>query len=325
MDKTQRQLNLIHLLKNTHLPISVITIAHEFNCTQKTIRRDIEQLRNQRNAPWFISANLIHRDKSWQHPIELQGYWFDKKEIESLFALNQIIQQLSSSGLKQQLEPFQRRINELLTKEISPHQNPLTSKVKIIEIAERPVAVNVFETAVQALAENKQIHIHFWNRHTNQHTQRTLSPQQLIRYKDNWLIDAYCHLRKALRSFSLEAITQIQLRAETSVVIPPNELQDHYQSAYGIYAGKANNTAILQFSAYRSRWIQSEQWHPKQTLQLNELGELIMTLPYNEDEELIQEILRYGPDVTVLKPERLKQKIIEKLKQTLTCYCRDKF
>ncbi|NCN44123.1 MAG: hypothetical protein CO158_01320 [Piscirickettsiaceae bacterium CG_4_9_14_3_um_filter_43_564] len=320
MDKLHRHTALIRLLKATHLPIALTSLTQQFNCSEKTIRRDLEQLKAQHNAPWFISNNQVYCDKSWQHPIELQGYWFDKKEIESLFALNQIIQQLSASGLKHQLEPFQHRINELLTQETNPHNNPLTRKVKLIEIAERAVPDLVFETLVQALAENKQVHIHFWNRHTDQHTQRTLSPQQLIRYKDNWIVDAYCHLRNALRSFSLEAITEIQLHPLPAKEIDPKTLNEHYQTAYGIYAGQANKTAVIKFSPYIARWVQNENWHPQQigTWQPDQSYQL--QIPYNQDNELVQDILKYGEHAEVRQPPELREKIHQKLKEALKHY-----
>jgi len=42
---------------------------------------------------------------------------------------------------------------------------------------------------------------------SNQKTgQRTLSPQHLTHYRDNWYLDAWCHTKKALRTFLLDNI-----------------------------------------------------------------------------------------------------------------------
>ena len=32
--------------------------------------------------------------------------------------------------------------------------------------------------------------------------QRDISPQRLVHYGDNWYLDAWCHTKQALRSFS---------------------------------------------------------------------------------------------------------------------------
>jgi hypothetical protein len=46
---------------------------------------------------------------------------------------------------------------------------------------------------------------HTPRKHTQ--TDRSLSPQQLIYYRDNWYIAAYCHYRKELRVFAIDNIS----------------------------------------------------------------------------------------------------------------------
>lgn len=323
MNKAQRLPQLVQTLKNAHFPISLKALSQQFNCSLKTTRRDINELKVERNAPWFILNNAVYFDASHAHGIEMQGYWFDQKEIESLFALNHIIEQLSPGALKQQLQPFQNRMNDFLV--FDQHLNPLTEKVKLIEIADRKTDPAVFETITQALAENKQVTIQFWNRFKNQIIPRTLSPQQLVRYKDNWIVDAYCHLRNALRSFSLEAIQSIELLETNSKPVSKKTIKDYFQSSYGIYAGKATQVATVRFSPYVSRWVQYEQWHPQQTGQWQPDGFYHLTIPYHEADELIQDVLKYGEEAEVIAPAELRQQVHQKLKKTLLHYSRDRF
>jgi hypothetical protein len=44
-------------------------------------------------------------------------------------------------------------------------------------------------------------------RHTSQ---REISPQRLTHYRDNWYLDAWCHLRDELRSFAVDAIKTVK-------------------------------------------------------------------------------------------------------------------
>ena len=237
-------------------------LAEQAGCCEKTIRRDLKFLIDERNAPFFMHYGFVEKDKSAPQTIELQGFWLNKQEIESLFTLNQIIEQLSPGVLQQQIKPFQGMIQKLLETEHT--QTSLSQKVKLIEIAERKVDNNVFQTIVQALSQNKQLSIQFWGRESNTQTQRTISPQQLVRYKDNWKLDAWCHLRNDLRTFSLEAIQTIGLLNLTNQPIATKTLKTHFESSYGIFAGQADQYATLMFSPYITRWVQFEQWHPKQ-------------------------------------------------------------
>jgi len=45
-------------------------------------------------------------------------------------------------------------------------------------------------------------------------------------------------------------------------------LHDFLHSLYGIFTGKAEHTAILEFSQARSHWVADEHWHPEQQSQM---------------------------------------------------------
>jgi predicted DNA-binding transcriptional regulator YafY len=323
MNKALRQYRLRKCLADAHFPVQLSTLAQQFQVSEKTIRRDIETLVCDYNAPWFIHDNKIYLDKARQHSIELQDYWFSRQEVESLFALNHIIEQLSPGALKSQLEPFKNRIQGLLTDEENGHD--LSVKIKLLEMASRPVQQPIFQGVVQALAENKQMQIVFWNRYKDETLLRTLSPQRLIRYKDNWIVDAYCHLRKGIRSFSLEAIESIELLSHAAKEMPEAEMQAHFQSSYGIYAGKANQQALIKFSPYISRWVQYENWHPEQIGHWSIDQSYQLKIPYIKDEELIQDILKYGEHAEVLEPPELREKIQQKLQNTMKLYAGTSF
>jgi predicted DNA-binding transcriptional regulator YafY len=90
--------------------------------------------------------------------------------------------------------------------------------------------------------------------------------------------------------------------------IAPDELKDHFQSSYGIFAGKPKHSATLIFYPPVTREVASIQWHPEQISEWQGDNYQI-TIPYNDDRELLREILKYGNSVEVIKPALLKNKI----------------
>jgi len=318
MNKTDRQRQLIEYLKSAKtFPIAVKSLAERFERCERTILRDITE-QSEKGSAWYILDNTVYVDKSRKQTIQLHDYWFTKEELEALFSLNQIISQLSPGSLKTQLETLIARMSKLLKDETQ--QTDLAAKVKLIEIADRTIQPQVFQNITAALTENKRLKIEFWSRENNQTTNRTVSPLQLVRYKDNWKIDAWCHLKQGLRIFSLEAINQADVINESVIEIDDKTLQNHYQTSYGIFAGQANKQAVIQFTPYIARWVQYENWHPQQQSQWDKNGNYLLTLPYNQDQELIQDILKYGADAKVLQPIELQEKIKQKLKETLAEY-----
>ena len=65
-----------------------------------------------------------------------------------------------------------------------------------------------FQSLAQATLELKKVHIHHYNRQRVDTTERDISPQQLVHYRDNWYVDVWCHLLNKLLNFSIDAISE---------------------------------------------------------------------------------------------------------------------
>ncbi len=98
------------------------------------------------------------------------------------------------------------------------------------------------------------------------------------------------------------------------------ELEEHYASAYGIFAGRANKTAVLRFTAERARWVADERWHPQQAGQFLTDGRYELRFPYRDPRELVMDILRHGREVEVVGPEALRAEVRSALKAALGQY-----
>jgi proteasome accessory factor C len=100
------------------------------------------------------------------------------------------------------------------------------------------------------------------NRDCQQYTQtnRTISPQQLIYYRDNWYIAAYCHYRHELRVFAIDNISSAKILEQSAELIEPEQLEEFLTSSYGIFSGIAQHIAILEFSKSRAKWVADESW-----------------------------------------------------------------
>ena len=147
-----------------------------------------------------------------------------------------------------------------------------------------------------------------------------MSPQRLVHYRDNWYLDSWCHLRKALRSFSIDAILQLEVGQEVAIEIDEDILDRELESGYGIFSGVKTREAVLRFRPELARWVSREQWHPKQKGEFDESGFHLLRIPYSQDTELVMDILRHGADVEVLQPQQLRQKVIDRIEEMRELY-----
>ena len=69
--------------------------------------------------------------------------------------------------------------------------------------------------------------------------ERKVSPQRVVFYRDNWYLDAFCHLRNEMRSFSIDALESAQETDRPAVSVDDAVLKEELESTYGIFAGKS--------------------------------------------------------------------------------------
>ncbi|HEB62973.1 MAG TPA: WYL domain-containing protein, partial [Gammaproteobacteria bacterium] len=53
-------------------------------------------------------------------------------------------------------------------------------------------------------------------------------------------------------------------------------------------------------------------------------GKYELQIPYSDERELLMEILKYGPDVEVIAPEELRNKVSQYLQQAIQHYQTEK-
>ena len=151
-----------------------------------TFKRDIAKLRDRLGTPIVFDRDLGgYRLDTPQDATELPGFWFTQDEILALMTIQSMIEQLDPGLLGPKLKPLRKRLDDMLTHQgLDPQQ--LTQRVRAMSAGKRRLPLAAFETIAKATFERKQVQVKHHNRLTGETLERTLSPQQLIHYRDNW-------------------------------------------------------------------------------------------------------------------------------------------
>jgi predicted DNA-binding transcriptional regulator YafY len=322
MDRTERFYKIEHLLAERRV-VPVKVFLEDLEVSLATFKRDIEYLRSRLNAPieWDREAGGYRYVDSARgaKKHELPGLWFNASEIHALLTMQHLLSGLEPGLLTPHVQPLLARLRTLLSgDDHSPGE--IERRIRIIRIAARPVKLQFFELAATATLKRRRLAVTYWARSKDETTGRELSPQRLVFYRANWYLDAWCHLRNGLRSFSIDGIRKAELRDARAKNVSETELDEHLASGYGIYSGKRTEWARLRFSATAARWVASEEWHPKQRSRTGADGSYVLEIPYSSDQELVMDILRHGADVEVLAPEKLRTGVKEALAAALRNY-----
>jgi predicted DNA-binding transcriptional regulator YafY len=102
--------------------------------------------------------------------------------------------------------------------------------------------------------------------------------------------------------------------------VSDKECQEHFAESYGIFSGKATQRAKLRFTPEHARWVAGENWHGQQVGSFDKEGYFNLEFDYNQDPELVMDILKHGSGVEVIGPANLKARVKAELKKAFDKY-----
>ena len=318
MNQFDRVFQLHRLLAGRRTGRSFDELQTELDCSRSSVRRAIDYLRDVLGAP------LVHDDErggyvyEGENSYELPGLWFSAQELSALLVLEEVIEKQPLGLLSESLKPFRARL-EHLAQQSGLGLPEWRFRLRLLRMAGRS-AGSQFAPIAEALVRRRQTRIDYHARSDDRMAPRVVSPQRLTLYRDNWYLDAWCHSRKALRTFALDRIIAAEMLLEPAHEVDAVSLDETLTTSYGIFAGKATATATLRFSSHAARWVAAETWHPQQQDERTDDDGLVRRLPFHRSEELIMDVLRHGADVEVLEPAELRREIELRLRRALAIY-----
>jgi predicted DNA-binding transcriptional regulator YafY len=324
MDRTERFHLIDQMLCNRRV-VSRAQFLDALEVSPATFKRDLEYLRDRLAAPivWDRErGGYCYEQGEGGEQFQLPGLWFNTSEIQALLSMDALLQNLQPGVLSQHIEPLRSRIRMLL--DDGDHSvDEISRRIRIIPLAAKAYRSENFQGLCQALLSRKCVDMTYYSRPTDSSSERRVSPQRLIYYRDNWYLDAWCHLRQGLRSFSIDAIQALEIISEAAIEIDALELNRELESGYGIFSGAKTREAVLRFSPEIARWISRETWHPEQSSNYDSNGFYILRVPYSQDTELVMDILKYAAEVEVLEPPELRARVEHRIAAMQALYTED--
>ncbi|MCX7624469.1 MAG: transcriptional regulator [Thermomicrobium sp.] len=141
---------------------------------------------------------------------------------------------------------------------------------------------------------------------------RQFDPYGIVPFGRSWYVIGWCHLRRAMRTFKVDRIEDIrdtrvpfELRSEFS-------LRDFLTASWGIFEAPdvPAQEVELEFSRTAAPWIAEEEWHPTQEIERLPDGSVRFRVRVPITPDFVRWVLNYGVEVTVIRPETLREQIL---------------
>src|SRR5437868_9821285 len=281
MDRSERFYKIDHLLRERGT-VTTADFMRELEVSLATLKRDLEYMKSRHNAPieWDRDAGGYRfvQPQPAAPKYELPGLWFSPREAQALLTMEHLLEGLEPSLLGAHVKPLKARLSALLS--TGDHSvDEVRRRIRVIPFGARRHEPKHFQLVASAVLGRERLKLTYWNRSKDETTEREVSPQRLVHYRNNWYLDGWCHLRNDIRSFALDAIRDVSMVAGKVKDVAESELDAVLASGYGIFSGKKVQWATLRFTPERAHYVTLEEWHPKQRARREPDGAYVLEVP----------------------------------------------
>lgn len=316
--------------------------SRELEVSWITVMRDLDFLRDDEGAPIEYDASrkgFYLADETWSLP-PLQ---LNRKEIFAFSIARKLLAGFRGTALEMDMESVFGKIAESLEGKITVDLESMTDRFTVI--GEDYVVQDPETWATVARFLNRQERIKMmYEKFNGEIGNYILEPYHLFAYHGNWYVvgnrigtsqptpdpseegnsmretawqEESSRRRNRLATFAVSRIQSVEGTGEHFEMPKTFDPKEHIEKAFGIVRGDKVFRVRLLFSKNVSGYIKERVWHPDQRIVEKRDGCIELSFETAGWKELVRWVLSWQPDVKVLAPKRLRERVELKMRQAL--------
>ena len=306
-----------HRVRSGKYP-NATSLSGQFEISVKTAQRDIEFMRDRLNSPLLYdktSKGYYYEDDTFSLPM----VYLSSGELASLLIARKFLQDISGGYIGKELSAIIEKITTILKRHVA-EESLIDNALSFQLIKYSPAPEEIFKAVLEGCLKRRSLSFTYRSLTRDDKTTRTVDPYHLLNYMGTWHLIAYCHLRHGLRNFVFGRMIDVKVLENTFTIPKSFNIQEHLQTAFGIYKGLPTKEVTLRFSPQQARWIIGQVWHKDQKMKINKDGSLELSFPVASFDEIMMEILKHGSGVEVIRPKALRELVEEEAREILKIY-----
>lgn len=285
-----------------------------------TIRRHGAITRTELNRLWMAS------DVSDGNPIPRRTFYNYRNAIEELFHINI---QCNSSTFEYYIEgesendPGKSEITDWMLHSASlsnllSDAHDITDRIFVEEV---PSARQFLGQIISALKQNQRLEFGYLPFTRSGDPKRVvLEPYFLKIFKQRWYVTGRTVKEGKIKTYALERMSNVSVLSETFLMPWDFDARDYFRNSFGIVFNQSQPKKVtLRVEARQAKYFRALPLHHSQSEMIDN-GASIFTYYLKLTPDFVQELLGYGPSITVLGPPELKAMVVESLKASLENY-----
>lgn len=289
--------------------------AEQLGVTWRTIMRDLDFLRDDEGAPIEYDATrkgYYLSDDTWRlPPIEL-----NRGEVFAFSIAGKLLERFQGTALDVDMSSLMQKVAESLDGNVTLDIESLTERFTVLQedyVVQDPA---IWKRLAAYMDNAEQIMVQY-RKFNGAVKKYVLNPYHLLAYHGNWYLLAETTGNDKIATFAVSRILEMAPTGLTFKMPESFSVQDHMKALFGITGGEKPFDVRLRFMPGISAYIKERVWHPTQQITERRDGSIELRMRTAGWKELVRWILSWQPDVHVISPKRLRERVAEKLRQGL--------
>ncbi len=289
------------------------TLAREIEVSPKTIQRDLDHMRDQKEIP------LEYDNKK-------HGYWFSRPvsefapmqlsrgELVALFVAQKALEPLRGTRLQKLVAESVNKIASACPESVTMHWQDMDEAYSVKTTGVLAADALIFASLLEAVMNHREVTFDYHKLEGRRKEHRRVQPYQVGQLQSGWYLIAHDLARKELRKFALQRLSGLEVLKARFVRDPTFNIRDYLSSGFGVwsYGGDAERFEVcIRFTGWAARYVAERQWHASQSITpLKDDGsEIEFRAELAGLEEITRWVLGHGRHAKVLAPTKLRDAV----------------
>lgn len=284
------------------------SMADEYEVSSKSILRDIDYLRNQRDAP--LAYDPARRGYYYSEAnYALPALNLNESDLFAICIAEKVLQQHRGMPVYRKLQAVFRKISEFLPEKISVHPSWVETRLSAFPEPQTRLSPEIWETVAGALQSNRQLRIFYKKPAAEAPAGREVAPYHVLSYQGEWYLIGFCHERQAVLTFAMSRIHEAAATEKGFSVPPDFSIEKFLANRFGIFGGGVPKEVRIRFAPEHVPFVSERLWHPAQEIETLPDGAVVLSFTATHLYEIKRWVLSWGRGVKVLAPAELVSSI----------------
>jgi len=295
------------------------SMGAEYEVSSKSILRDIDYLRHQRQAP--IAYDQARRGYFYtEEQYQLPAIDLSESDLFAICIAEKALAQHENSPVYQRLRTVFSKIEASLPASVSVQPEWVDSGLTVLPEHHTRIDEKVWAAVAEGVRLRRSLALRHERPGETVATQRRLDPYRLVRYQGEWYLIGHCHLRQGMRTFALSRIRGAELLDGTFTLPDDCKAETFPAKQFGIFGGEHEYRVRIWFHRDHAPYVAERQWHVDQRLERGGDGSVELSFPVTHLLEVKRWVLSWGRGVRVLAPDELARAVREEMVAALRGY-----